>query len=179
MVVNSCAEAPDNEAWQIETALMAASETDREHATVFGYTSDGEIVVLREGTNDQICLADDPTRKGFSVACYHKSLEPFMERGRELRKTGKNPQEIFEIREEEAKAGTLAMPERALLIVMTGVLNEETKEIENAYKRYVFYIPFATSETTGLPLGPSSPGGPWIMNPGSHRAHIMINPPKN
>ena len=32
--------------------------------------------------------------------------------------------------------------------------------------------------TTGIPLAPLTPGGPWIMDPGTHRAHIMINPPK-
>jgi len=44
--------------------------------------------------------------------------------------------------------------------------------------RYVIYIPFATAESTGLPLAPSAPGMPWIMDPGTHRAHIMINPPQ-
>jgi hypothetical protein len=42
--------------------------------------------------------------------------------------------------------------------------------------RYVIYIPFATSESTGLPLKPEIPGGPWLMDAGTHRAHIMLNP---
>jgi len=42
--------------------------------------------------------------------------------------------------------------------------------------RYVIYIPFATPESTGLPLSPEIPGGPWIMDSGTHRAHIMLNP---
>ena len=33
---------------------------------------------------DLICLADDPKIDALSVACYHKDLEPFMARGREL-----------------------------------------------------------------------------------------------
>jgi hypothetical protein len=135
--------------------------------------------VLREGSNDLICLADDPARKGFSVACYHNSLEPLMVRGRELKAEGKSAKEIFQIREDEAKSGQLEMPEKALLYVLTGQVNEETKAIEKTHLRYVFYIPFATAESTGLPLAPSGPGGPWIMNPGTHRAHIMITPPKN
>lgn len=164
--------------WQITTAVLAAQESDRENATVMGYRSDGTLAVLREGSNDLICLADDPKKKNFSVACYHKSLEPFMARARALRKEGKSEKEIFDIREEEIKAGKLEMPERALLAVLTGKVNEETKEIENKFLRWVFYIPFATPETTGLPLAPQIPGGPWIMNPGTHRAHIMITPPK-
>ena len=29
---------------------------------------------------------------------------------------------------------------------------------------------------TGLPERPVAPNHPWIMNPGTHRAHIMISP---
>ena len=165
--------------WQITTAVLAAPPLDRDEATVIGYRSDGTLDVLREGSNDLICLADDPAKKKFSVACYHKSLEPFMARGRELRKNGKSEKEIYDAREEEAKSGKLKMPEKALLAVLTGEVNKETQEIDKQHLRYVFYIPFATPETTGLPLAPTTPGGPWIMNPGTHKAHIMITPPKN
>jgi hypothetical protein len=44
--------------------------------------------------------------------------------------------------------------------------------------RYVIYIPYATSASTGLPLKQDAPGMPWIMDPGTPRAHIMINPPQ-
>jgi hypothetical protein len=165
--------------WQIETAVLAAPEHERDNATVLGYASDGELAILRQGSNDLICLADDPARKGFSVACYHESLEPFMARGRALRKEGKNNKDIFQIREDEVKAGKLEMPDRALLSVTTGEVNEDTKEVENVFTRWVFYIPFATAETTGLPPAPAGPGAPWIMDAGTHRAHIMITPPKN
>ena len=57
--------------------------------------------------------------------------------------------------------------------------NPKTGEVEDTYLRYVVYIPWATSESTGLPLRPSGPAMPWIMDPGTHRAHIMINPPRN
>ena len=165
--------------WQITTAVLAAPPLDRDAATVLGYKSDGKLAVLRQGTNDLICLADDPAKKGFSAACYHNSLEPFMARGRALREEGKTEEEINNIREEEAKSGAIKMPEKALLAVLTGEVNPETQEIEKQHLRYVFYIPFATPETTGLPLAPTTPGGPWIMNPGTHKAHIMITPPKD
>ena len=71
------------------------------------------------------------------------------------------------------------MPSRATLYVLDGNINEQTKEIENVYLRYVIYIPFATPESTGLPTKPSTPSGPWIMDPGTHRAHIMISPERN
>ena len=64
-------------------------------ATVYGYSPNKELVVLRKGTNEVICLSDDPPQPGFSVACYHRDLEPFMQRGRELRKEGKSQEEVF------------------------------------------------------------------------------------
>lgn len=165
--------------WQIKTALLAAPEDMREDASVLGFNESGDLVMLKEGSNSLICLADDPEKAGFSVAAYHKELEEFMARGRELKAQGKGFKEIFDIREEEVKSGKLKMPEKTTLFVLTGNVNEETMEVEDTYLRYVIYIPYATSESTGLPLNPSGPGGPWIMDPGTHRAHIMISPPNN
>lgn len=168
---------------KITIATLAAPEEMRAEAMVYGYSDDGEMVVLKKGTNDIICLGDDPTKEGISVACYHKSLEPFMDRGRELKKEGKNYQESFNIREEEVSSGKLKMPDNpSTLYVLSGKyddFNEETGDLEDSYLRYVIYIPYATSETTGLDTKPSAPGQPWIMDPGTHKAHIMISPPKD
>ena len=57
-------------------------------------------------------------------------------------------------------------------------LNEEDGELQGGKYRYVVYIPFATQESTGLSLRPNGQGHPWLMNPGTHRAHIMISPPE-
>ncbi|MSU66189.1 MAG: hypothetical protein EXS38_08850 [Opitutus sp.] len=164
---------------QIKAALLAAAPQWRDGAMVYGYDEKGELVVLRPGTNNLICLADDPAAKDFSAACYHKDLEPLMARGRALRKEGKNTKEIFAIREAEVKAGTLLMPKGpstlAVYYAKEGNYDRTTGEVKGA-RRYVIYIPYATSESTGLPLKPEIPGGPWIMDPGTHRAHIMLTP---
>jgi len=168
---------------QIKTALLAAPDDKREGAMVYGYNEKGELTVLRKGTNELICLADDPNSPGFNASCYHMALEPFMERGRQLKKEGKSFQEIFDIREAEAKSGKLKMPkDGATLFVLSADAenyNPKTGEVKDSYLRYVVYIPWATEESTGLPLKPSGPAMPWIMDPGTHRAHIMINPPRN
>ncbi len=168
---------------QIKTAVLAAPEEKRDNAMVYGYSEKGDFVVLKKGSNDMVCLADDPGQKGFNVSCYHKDLDAFMERGRQLKKEGKSHTEVFNIREEEVKAGKLRMPkDPTSLFVFTAdddQYNRSTGEVENGYLRYVIYIPYATTESTGLPLKPDAPGMPWIMDPGTHRAHIMINPPKN
>jgi hypothetical protein len=168
---------------QIKTALMAAPEEKQDGAKIYGYTSKGEWTVLRKGTNDMICISDDPMAKGFSVSCYNSSAEPFMERGRQLKKAGKSFQEIFDVREAEGKSGKLKLPkDGSILFVLTAEdenYNPKTGEVKDTYLRYVVYIPWATSESTGLPLKAYAPGMPWIMDPGTHRAHIMISPPRN
>ncbi len=162
------------------TALMAAPEASREGAKVIGYNMAGEFVTFKEGTNEFICLVDNPNQEGFNAACYHRSLEPFMARGRELRAEGKNANEIFDIREEEVKAGELEMGETgATLHIYYGPeaqYDPATGEVDQAQYRYVVYMPFATAASTGLPERPVEPHHPWIMNPGTHRAHIMITP---
>lgn len=164
----------------IATALMAAPKASRENCKVIGYNMEGEFVVLKEGSNEFICLADDPNKDGFNAACYHKDLEPFMARGRELKGEGKSAKEIFDIREEEVKDGKLDMgPMGTTLHIYYGgetMYDPETSNVKDAQYRYVVYLPWATAESTGLPERPVESNHPWIMNPGTHRAHIMISP---
>ena len=166
---------------QIKTAVMAAPADKQAGAAVYGYSDKNEFVLLRKGTNELICLTDDPAQKGLSVSCYHRDLEPFMKRGRELKQQGKKPGEILEIREQETKAKKLMMPAHPSSLFVYTAKDENyspaTGEVKDGYLRSVVYIPYATAETTGLPLKPAAPGMPWIMDPGTHRAHIMINPP--
>ena len=181
--VSSVAYVPiDSDEALIQTALMAAPEAGRAGAKVIGYNTAGEFVTLREGTNEFIVLVDDSSRKGFNAACYHKDLEPFMARGRALRAEGKSPDEVFAMREAEAKAGTLPIPTGATLHIYFGPstnYDPQSGAVEGAKLRYVVYMPFATSESTGLPESPVAANHPWIMNPGTHRAHIMISPINN
>lgn len=170
----------DSDEALIATALMAAPKESRMGCKVIGYNMAGEFVTLKEGDNEFICLADDPKKDGFSAACYHKDLEPFMARGRELKAQGKNAGEIFDIREEEAKSGKLDMGKAgSTLHIYFGskaMYDPETFEVAGARYRYVVYMPWATSESIGLPEAPIAVNHPWIMNPGTHRAHIMISP---
>ena len=165
---------------QIKSALLAAPQERRDSCTVYGHAADKQFILLRKGTNELICLADDPNQAGLSVACYYKDLEPFMQRGRELRKQGMNDQQIFDTREKEVKAGSLQMPKQPAALYVYSAEDKDfdrtTGEVKNGYLRYVIYVPYATAASTGLPEKPSAKGMPWIMNPGTYRAHIMINP---
>lgn len=166
---------------QIKLAVLAAPEDKRDGAAVYGYAPDKSFTLLRKGTNELVCLADDPNQNGYSSACYHKDLEPFMHRGRELKKMGKTSDEIFKMREQEVKDGKLMMPKQPSTLFVYSASKNDYDEgggtVKNGYVRSVIYIPFATAESTGLPLKPPAPGLPWIMHPGTHGAHIMISPP--
>ncbi len=140
----------DSDAGLIATALMAAPEASRAGCKVIGYNMAGEFVTLKEGTNEFICLADDPKKDGFSAACYHKDLDPFMARGRALKAEGKSATEIFDMREEEVKAGKLSMgPSGTTLHIYYGgetKYDSKTSMVDGAKYRYVVYMPVTSQE---------------------------------
>ncbi len=164
---------------QIAAAILAAPEKRRAEAAVLGYNAEGKLVTLREGANELICLADDPNTEAFSVACYHKDLEPFMARGRELVAQGVTGNKRNDIRWKEVEDGKIPLPrEGRALYVLTGKgFDPASGQVADSYLRWVIYTPFATPESTGLTTDPV-PGGPWLMSPGTAGAHIMINPPR-
>src|SRR5678815_6036535 len=110
---------------QIKTALLAAPQEKRDSCTVLGYSPDKQLIVLKQGTNEMICLADNPDEPDFSVACYVKDLEPFMQRGRELRKQGIKDDSLFNQREKEVKAGTLQMPKQPAALYVYSAKNQD------------------------------------------------------
>ena len=165
---------------QIAQALLAAPADRRDGAMVVGFEG-GKATTLRPGTNDLVCVADNPAAEGITVSCYHKDLEPFMARGRELTAQGVTEDRVRDqTRWDEVKAGTLTMPkEPTTLYVTTGKsFDPATGTLEGAYTRWVLYVPFATAAMTGLPTKPAGPGAPWLMDPGTAGAHIMISPPR-
>jgi hypothetical protein len=175
----AAAEAPPTEV-QIASAVLAAPEGLRDGATVVGWTAEGGNVVLREGSNELVCLAADPRNERWSVACYHRDLEPYMARGRELAAQGADSQERQRRRFEEVEAGTLSLPRepRTLYVLHGSGYDAATGEVADPYLRWVIYVPYATTESTGLTTEPRD-NAPWLMMPGTPGAHIMINPPRN
>lgn len=166
---------------QIASALLAAPEERRAGAAVLGYDAQGKLVTLRQGSNDLICLADDPKDNRFSVSCYHKDLEPFMARGRELTAqgiTGNARNEQY--RWKEIKEGKLPMPKepRTLYVLSGKGYDAASGKVTDGALRWVIYVPFATAESTGLSTK-AKRGEPWLMDAGTPGAHIMISPPGN
>jgi hypothetical protein len=172
------AEAPSTAA-QIAGAVLAAPAELREGAAVLGHDGKGGMVELRKGRNEMICLASDPAKTAFNVACYHKDLEPFMARGRELLAQKITGAKRVEMRNKEVEDGKVPMPRapRTLYVLTGSGFDAATGVVQDSYLRWVIYTPFATPESTGLSTK-ASESAPWLMAPGTAGAHIMINPPK-
>jgi len=168
---------------QIAAAVLPAPDSLRASATVLGYDATGKLVTLRSGTGALICLASDPSKNEFHVACYQKELEPFMARGRALRAQGLKRPAIDSARGAEIMAGTLRMPPRPTSLYeyfgKAGSYDPATGKLSGVTTVYVIYMPYATEESSGLSSNPL-PGGPWLMYAGKPWAHAMIvvEPPK-
>lgn len=162
---------------QITSAVAPLPAEFRESATVLGYEAGKTgLVQLKAGTGAFVCLADDPSDDRFHTACYHKALEPFMARGRELR--AQKVANVDSVRYAEIDSKKLAMPMTpSTLYSLTGKAENVAADgtVTGARALYVVYIPFATAESTGLPLK-AEPNMPWLMFPGSPKAHIMFIP---
>jgi hypothetical protein len=144
-------------------------------ATVLGYGGKDRpgdpLTVLREGTNELICLADDPGVQEFHVACYHRSLDDFMALGRKLKAEGMGRAEIMDARHAALQAGEFTMPRRASLYSLSADGGPE--DLDGARRLAVVYVPGATAEELGLPARPDG-NSPWLMLPGTPWAHIRI-----
>ena len=168
---------------QIAGAVVGLPPDLRDGAAVLGRTAEGELVLLRAGTNGLVCLADAPADEAFQVACYSEALEPYMARGRELRAAGLESDENFARRHAEIDAGTLEMPREPTTVYNFGgpleIVDPATGAVDESKGRRVYsiYTPYATAASTGLSETPMAPSAPWIMRPGTPTSHIMVVPP--
>jgi hypothetical protein len=171
--------APPSAKQQIAAAVLAAPKDLRADATVLGYTPAGKLTTLRQGKGALICLASNPNSERFHVACYHRSLEPFMARGRALRAQGVKGDQVDSVRFREVRSGKLPMPRHpAVLYSLTGPagsFDSTTGTAPKAQPLFVVYVPFATEKSLGLSATPVE-GAPWIMDPGTPKAHLMFEP---
>lgn len=165
---------------QIAGAVLAAPDSLRAGAAVLGYRG-GEVVEIRKGTNELICLADDPATERFQVACYQKSLEPFMARGRELHKLKLSHAAVDSARLADIKAGRWKMPEQPTALYNMVAPKDSIDGATglprgNGTRWYVVYIPYATEASSGFTTTADGSGRPWLMYPGEPWAHLMVTP---
>lgn len=170
------AQTPPPPAEQISAAVLALPKEMRDGAGVMGYRTAGKLELLRPVKNGMLCLADDAAEEGFHVSCYADTMDPFMARGRSLRATGVKGAQVDTARFAEVKAGKLRMPTApaALYQIFGKSYDAATQTVTGGQMLFVVYIPFATSATTGLSTVPSDTK-PWLMLPGTPKAHIMFS----
>jgi hypothetical protein len=162
---------------QVAAAVLPLPADLRAGATVMGYRTAGKLEVLQPGTNGMNCLALYVTRADFHVACYHESLEPFMARGRELREQGVTGTRVDSVRFKEIADGKLKMPAQGALYSLSGkkeMWDAVAATAKGAMQLSVIYMPFATTATMGLTSKPQPAGQPWLMFPGTAKAHVML-----
>jgi hypothetical protein len=163
--------------WLIASAVLAAPPSLRDGAEVRAWVGD-DLITLRPGSNGIICLADQPGDDRFAAACYHEGLEPFMERGRELRRDGLEATQRNHVRWAEIAAGTLPMPAAGMVYNLSFPspdFDPATTDAATGGRLHALYIPFAAPEDTGLPVRPGD--GAWLMDPGTAGAHVMMGIP--
>ncbi len=180
VVVAAQTAAPMPDAQQIAAAVLPLSAEYRSDARVLGYhAGSSKLVTLRQGSNEFICLATDPTAPQFHTSCYHKSMEPFMARGRALREQGVKGAQVDTVRFAEVKSGKLRMPKGPATLYQIfgpeGSYDAATNTVKGGNALFVIYIPGATAASTGLSTKPVE-NGPWLMFPGTPKAHIMLAP---
>lgn len=166
---------------QVAEAVLAAPESKRADAGVLGYDESGDLTTLRETSNELLCLADDPEEDGFQVSCYHRDLEPFMARGRELRRGGMEGEAVDSVRFAEIESGELPYPDHpaALFTLAAPEAPEDPGAGEppaESQRLTVLYVRDATADQLGLPAKPAG-GVPWLMASGQTDAHVMISSP--
>lgn len=157
-------------AQQVAETVRALPEALRDGAAVIGYDSKGERTLLRAGTNEMICWADDPNlsdaRGRFFVNCFPKSLEAYEDRRSELSSEAKETR--LKILEAEVKSGKLAIPKFSVRYTL------RAHSAEAALHLTVINIPYATAETLdGISTEPSNIR-PWLMSADTVGAHIML-----
>jgi hypothetical protein len=167
-------------AQQVAAAVLPLPQEFRADARVLGYqTGRRGLVPLRAGKGPFTCLAADPAAKEFHVACYHQSLEPFMARGRALRASGVTGDQVDTVRFAEVRAKKLSMPTHPASLYQLfgppGAFDAATGTATKAQSLYIVYLPGATAVSTGLSTKPAE-GTPWLMFPGTPKAHIMFQP---
>lgn len=171
--------APAPVAEQIAAAVLSLPAEFRDGAGVMGYRAQGgRLELLRPAKNGMLCLADDPGDDQFHVSCYHDSMDPFMARGRTLREAGTKGAQVDSVRFAEVRAGRIKMPSAPASLYQLfgpkGDFDAATGKASKSKALIVIYIPGATEASTGLSTKPSETK-PWLMLPGTPKAHIMFS----
>jgi hypothetical protein len=151
----------------IDTPLLAAPANLREGATVVKWKSDFTYETLRKGTNRLVCYdrTGQPGQAPFSLECTSIANLDRVAQNMKFEAMADKGKAMFESAE---KDGTRVKPEFGSVFYNFGGADRE-----RARAHMTVAVPFATTQTLGLPDN-NKMGGVWIMNAGTSTAHLMI-----
>lgn len=153
----------------VERALAAAPARLRDDAAVIRWNDDHTYETVEEGTNRLVCYdrSTEARRPAFAVQCTSVgNLERVAQNRRFRAESGSADEERALIAAAEADGSRVAPEYGSLWISMNG------EDEEGARTHTTIAVPFATTESTGLPDN-GREGGAWIMDAGTSSAHIM------
>ena len=160
--------APVDTSDKIAEAVSPLPEAMRGGAMVVEYDADGERHILREGTSSLVCEPDDPNTEGSRAYCYHEGHVVRENFERQLAATGLEWMDVFRQRIAAVEAGKIPLPVAGQMqYILAG------DDAASARPGKGVRLPYATSESTGMPTEDSS-DHIWIMQAGTNRAHIML-----
>ena len=156
----------------IAQAVLPLPEDLRADATVYRYDPEtGERIVLRQGSNQVECRPKD--EEGFT-RCAPTANASRSDMSAKLRAQGMSDEDI---------AATLVSAEARGLIrprVFGALSYRLYDEPDRIQLLWIISVPDATPEQLGMPTGSqrdnslAGRGTPWMMNPGTSGAHLMI-----
>ena len=155
----------------ITKALLAAPPAMQADAMVISLAADGSHTVLREGSNGLMCWdrSDEPGRS-FSVQCTSEGNLSRVKQNRFWSMSGKTAEQIRAMRDTAEANGS-----REVSVFGSVYYTLNGADAASANIHLTVAVPFATSESMGLPTeGSYTLAGTWIMEAGTTAAHIML-----
>src|SRR5215475_9041412 len=162
-----------------EAAVLPLPTQLRAGATVVRLDSSLKPVVVRNGVNGMVCIADAPNDDTFDVRCYRDTFIPVVYRAFQLgyRVSGEKVGD-------EVKAGKLHLSNQPTAgyrcLGPASGYDASSNSLSQAVDCWEsVHFPFQTAEGLGLPdesVVPKSQthGMPFVMGSGTYWAHVMI-----
>jgi hypothetical protein len=169
---------------EIRFAVLPLPEGLRAGATVMGMDSTHRPVVLRQGSNDMVCMRVVPGEAPWDARCYEATIARLIFRAGELVMSGVTIDSVGPRIEAETKAGTLALPKQpAAAYRALGPANAYDPSTGVATGQmqiwHALHMPFATAEAMGLPDESTvsieeRARTPYVVASGTWWSHVMI-----
>jgi len=165
------AQAQADKADKIKSAMSSAPSSIADQATIMDWPAaeDGEMVVLREGTNGWTCLPDLPATPGYDPMCLDQPWLVWADAW--MHKTEPNITKMgfgYMLQGGSPESNTDPYAEGP---------TDDNEWMDKGVPHLMILVPNAEM-LSGLPTNPAD-GGPWVMWRNTPYVHIMAPMPKH